>query len=72
MSLTRALERDLRITPSGGGRHIMPPIDFISSYESCRDEFWGMSRATLELFLAKILGPWVNPFKIKKGEFSKC
>ena len=27
----------------------------------------GVSRAALEHFLAKILGPWVNPFKVKKG-----
>ena len=33
--------------------------------------FRGLSRATLELFLAKILGPWVNPFKVKKGRISK-
>ena len=31
--------------------------------------FGVLSRATLELFLAKILGPWVNLFK--KGRISK-
>ena len=48
----------------------MPPID-LSSYESWRNEFRGLSRAILELFLSKILGPWVNPFKVKKGRISK-
>ena len=48
----------------------MSPID-LSSYESCRDQFWWVSRAAVELFLAKILGPWVNPFKVKKGRISK-
>ena len=37
----------LRIAPSGGGGgHIMPPID-LSSYESYRTEFQGLSRAIL-------------------------
>ena len=48
----------------------MPPID-LSSYDSYRNEFWELSRAILELFLAKILGPWVSPFKVKKGRISK-
>ena len=48
----------------------MPPID-LSSYESYRDEFWGLSMPILELFLAKILGPWFNPFMVKKGRISK-
>ena len=34
-------------------------------------EVRGLSRAILEHFLAKILGPWVNPFKVKKGRISK-
>ena len=34
-------------------------------------EFRRLSRAILELFLAKILSPWVNPFKVKKGRISK-
>ena len=44
--LTRALERGLRITPPEGGGAYNAPID-LSSYESCRDEFWRLSRATL-------------------------
>ena len=67
--LTRALE--------GSGNHTVwrwraynAPID-LSSYKSCRDAFRGVSRATLELFLAKVLGPWVNPFKVKKGRIFK-
>ena len=49
----------------------MPPI-YLSSYESCRDEFWGVSRATLELFLAKIWHRGSSPSWSKRVEFPKC
>ena len=43
----------------------------LSSYMSCRNKFWRVSRATLEPFLAKILGPWANSSMFKKGRISK-
>ena len=55
-----------------GGEHIMPPLIDLSSYESQRNEFRGLSGAILEHFRAKILGPWVNPFKVKRVKFQKC
>ena len=48
----------------GGGEAYNAPIDLISC-KSCRDEFWWVSRATLEPFLANNFGPWINPFKVK-------
>ena len=49
----------------------MPPID-LSSYESCRDEFWGLSRATLELFWPKFLDRGSTPSRSKRVELPKC
>ena len=50
----------------------MPPPPSISApMRASATNFGVLSRAILELFLAKIFGPWVNHFKVKKGRISK-
>ena len=47
------------------------PID-LSSYEGCRDEFWGIYRTTLELCRPKFWESAPTPSGSKRVEFPKC